>query len=42
MIIFEGSVLEVYVNDKVAMSARMFDQENSEFLRTIRMYVSKI
>ena len=31
MIIFEGSVLEVYVNDKVAMSARMFDRKEGKF-----------
>lgn len=31
MILFEGSVLEVYVNDKVAMSARMFDRREGDF-----------
>ncbi len=31
LIIFEGSVLEVYVNDKVAMSARMFDHKEGDF-----------
>ena len=31
MILFEGSVLEVYVNDKVAMSARMFDRTEGDF-----------
>lgn len=30
-VIFEGSVLEVYVNDKVAMSARMFDRTEGDF-----------
>lgn len=30
-IIVEGSVLEVYVNDKVAMSARMFDHKQGRF-----------
>lgn len=31
LILFEGSVLEVYVNDKVAMSARMFDRREGDF-----------
>ncbi len=30
-ILVEGSVLEVYVNDKVAMSARMFDRPQGDF-----------
>lgn len=31
IVIVEGSVLEVYVNDKVAMSARMFDHKQGKF-----------
>lgn len=31
LVLFEGSVLEVYVNDKVAMSARMFDRREGDF-----------
>ena len=31
LILFEGSVLEVYVNDRVAMSARMFDRKEGDF-----------
>lgn len=31
VIIAEGSVLEVYVNDRVAMSARMFDHKEGDF-----------
>ena len=43
LIIFEGSVLEVYVNDKVAMSARMFDRKEGKFgVFAHNMYVSKI
>ena len=30
-VICEGSVLEVYVNDRVAMSARMFDHVDGDF-----------
>lgn len=28
--IIEGSVLTVYVNDRIAMSARMFDHESGD------------
>lgn len=31
VIIFEGSVAEIYVNDRVAMSVRMFDHKNGAF-----------
>ncbi len=30
LILFEGSVLEVYINDRVAMSARMFDRKEGD------------
>lgn len=45
MMIFEGSILEVYINDRIAMSSRMFDHKKGRlgiFALDTRLYCKDI